>query len=1609
MDAHLPDDPNFPSTDDLDTDEAKNIPPEHLENSMNDGCGEEYLSQFLDTLFINTTPDTPCLDPNQLDLIRKERLDLEQYLVDDEEELAKVSKVELNPREYQFELFQLALKENIIAVLHTGSGKTLISVMLIKQFIIQEKMDRMQRIKTKISFFLVDRVPLVFQQASVISANSDANVQKLCGQMNVDGWSEDTWKKVYEEADVCVMTAQIFLDSLRQGFVHMDRVNLIIFDECHHATKNHPYNVIMREFYDTCRAGDKPRIFGMTASPMHSKAGVIYSSTQLEHNLCSKVYTATKIDEINAVLNRPMELAIEYAPPIHFTDTHLTSLIISRLGHDKAYKFLYARVESVLNELGPWCCDAIWKLLLKELHCKADIPLHQDQTTDLGMPEYPVLVTDKVLEDCISMIERHVVSKPAIDQTNFSPKVLKLLLILRTLSSKAHAFVGIILVENRHTAFALRMVIQAIDELAGFNVGILVGHGSNEYGDVTMVYKEQNRTIDDFRNGKINLLIATSVAEEGLDIQPCNLVIRFDFMMTPISYIQSRGRARQKDSKFIIFMQHGNYNQKSSLHKYHVLEEQMNIFCQTMPEERNVALRFLNEHQDGIHTDDRSFNPDEDSHELHLEDAYVVQKTGAMVTKQSAVALLIRYCSCLPHDPYSDSKPSFEIQTVSGSGYKSFVCIIHMPGNAAVRLVTSKAASSKTQAKKLAALDCVRQLHDRGALTDYLLPVNYRKEVIGGLESVKDENGLVVGSRRRQGRYEKRAPQLWKRPLPSMDCQGNLVCEWLGTGDPQDVYERQKKSVQPNGNNAHDPFADLTMAMRTTAISFAPADRPDVIDSHVDERPPLKYVPAEDEVPLEDMAGPFYLWATLLHLDIPQVKGISLRSLCLLTWRRFPSISPLAFHNQDTLFHAITVPVSDAPIQLSKENLAALKEHNLLLSSAITNRSFTCALGQFPYFLAPLKRSWDPTAVSSSSLLAADLHAAIDWSEVRQSAKNEPTPVTWQHGSNLDDAIIVDYGDNGRRYFVSEVCYHLTPSSPVDKALAMREVNDATVADYYERKFSFKVKDPHQPLLRVLKTGKALNYLTPHQMMDAQTRKTTAVFVIPEFCQRYATPASTYQTWLLIPSIMTRVDALLLSLDARSRFNLDISDNFMLEAFTTPSASMGTDYERLETLGDSLLKFISTIRLYINFPFADEGKLHYSRIKVICNRSLYRAAKRLKLYRYVTSIAFNRRDWRPHGYTASDDSSDFYNRTLHHTLSDKCLADVVEASLGAAYLSGGLEAGLHCAIAMQVPFDEMRVWADFWPTYLASHRSAPPRVEMLAHRKVNMVKIQELCNYEFQNPLLVEEALTHASLLHSNTPCYQRLEFLGDAILDFLVIRYLFKTYPGAKPGLLTDLKDSCVNNRILGIICFENNLHRHIIHYSTAMIRDIEAQQREVQAIKDRGEDKAEYWLDLNLPKVLSDVVESMLGAVFVDAKFNLDTAQALFDRWFVPIIEAHISPHTLQVHPVNKMISAFQQNGCDNFLLRNIGIGAPGQDISKSFTCVVFLHGKPFASGCSDNFKAARREAAGSALARLDDDPDLLDRICDCGIHREHELAKKRDRSAMDYDADSDGDWDS
>ncbi len=87
----------------------------------------------------------------------------------------------------------------------------------------------------------VDGVTLLFQQYAVLDSNLDQKIAAFCGDMGCDLWSRQTWEEKLRDKMVVICTADVLLQCLQHSFVTLEQINILIFDEAHHAKKNHPY------------------------------------------------------------------------------------------------------------------------------------------------------------------------------------------------------------------------------------------------------------------------------------------------------------------------------------------------------------------------------------------------------------------------------------------------------------------------------------------------------------------------------------------------------------------------------------------------------------------------------------------------------------------------------------------------------------------------------------------------------------------------------------------------------------------------------------------------------------------------------------------------------------------------------------------------------------------------------------------------------------------------------------------------------------------------------------------------------------------------------------------------------------------------------------------------------------------------------------------------------------------------------------------------------------------------------------------------------------------------------------------------------------------------
>ena len=192
------------------------------------------------------------------------------------------------------------------------------------------------------------------------------------------------------------------------------------------------------------------------------------------------------------------------------------------------------------------------------------------------------------------------------------------------------------------------------------------------------------------------------------------------------------------------------------------------------------------------------------------------------------------------------------------------------------------------------------------------------------------------------------------------------------------------------------------------------------------------------------------------------------------------------------------------------------------------------------------------------------------------------------------------------------------------------------------------------------------------------------------------------------------------------------------------------------------------------------------------------------------------------------------------TIGDKSVADSVEALIGAYLISCGYLGALKFMsfLGLKVlpegdadddsdPFAENTrpgCYARFW----SDQTNAPGQQDKtdLMSRMISGLKNFEKksIKYTFHSKLHLVEALTHASY-HANrvTTSYQRLEFLGDAVLDFLVTQHLYFRHAKLTPGQLTDIRQALVNNNIFATIAVKNEYHKYLKQMSPQWFKTVE------------------------------------------------------------------------------------------------------------------------------------------------------------------------------------------
>ncbi|MBA0759745.1 hypothetical protein Gotri_022582 [Gossypium trilobum] len=590
-------------------------------------------------------------------------------------------------------------------------------------------------------FNAVFLVPQVVLQADALEMHTDLNVGKYWGDMEVDFWDDAKWKQEIDKYEVLVMTPQILLNGLRHGFFKINMIKVLIIDECHHARGKHPYASIMTEFYHRqLEAGvsDLPRIFGMTASPINTK-GVNSADSywqkihELETIMNSKVYTCVSESVLAQFVpfSTPkfkfyQDMEIPYVLYAHlvqelnvFKVKHECSLDNLDLEASAAESTrrkiskIHSALIHCLDELGVW-------LALKAaeyLSCYESEFLMWGKLDVFGekiVRSYSVDAFHAIGACIPSDPDWTIVNdvKASVDAGFLTTKVLCLIeslseyRVLRDIRC-------IIFVERIITAVVLQSLFsELLPKYGNWKTKYIAGNNS---GLQNQTRKKQNEIVEEFRKGMVNIIVATSILEEGLDVQACNLIIRFDPSPTVCSFIQSRGRARMQNSDYLLMVKSGDFSTHSRLKNYLTSGDVM----------RKESLCHASDPCSPL------------SNDLCDEEFYHVASTGAFMTLSSSVGLIYFYCSRLPADGYFKPTPRCIIDKQMG------VCTLHLPKSSPIRTVCVK--GNFKSLKQKACFEACKQLHQIGALTDNLVPdivveENDAEEI--GKESYNDDQPI---------------------------------------------------------------------------------------------------------------------------------------------------------------------------------------------------------------------------------------------------------------------------------------------------------------------------------------------------------------------------------------------------------------------------------------------------------------------------------------------------------------------------------------------------------------------------------------------------------------------------------------------------------------------------------------------------------------------------------------------------------------------------------------------------------------------------------------------------------------------------------------------------
>jgi dsRNA-specific ribonuclease/ERCC4-related helicase len=1310
------------------------------------------------------------------------------------------------------------------------------------------------------------------QQFHVVKQNLPAyHVRALTGADNVDRWTtEELWNAFLTGVHVVVGTPAVLADALTHGFVTMTRLSLLIFDESHRCIKGDPMNRVMRDFYHpTKQKGDSvPHILALSASPVMNHGAGQNSLQTIESNLDATAITPIQQrDELEAHVHSPRLIKVEYSEscPDHLSancqalENELASYDLEQdpyvlelqAQHDpkadrilqktresgKTYckhqlKLLYNRSTHIGNELGPQYADwYISTCVNRYLESGGD---SSSLIADLGSKERRHLegilmrVVSRASSKSVPIAELCVVSDKA--------KVL-----LNTIfRDRQTGLRTIIFVEQRAMVLALAQLLRDSELSNRDKIGTYVGTSTFTGRASSLVdlfnSKTQAQDLIDFRDGSKNLMIATNVLEEGIDIPACNRVICFDLPKNLISFIQRRGRARQSDSWYMLFVARDDV--RSDPARWQALEDKMEEAYMDEDRASNATL------SDAVHAND---DDDDDASRIK----YNVQSTGALLTLDNARGHLHHFCAVATrhNSRYIDPRPEFATDKHPLlNTWKASVTLPPFVHGSIRTAESSRSWSGEQAATKDAAFCAYKALHQSGLVNDNLLPAIKSPAPESGKQHA-EQPSLVQGAER------------WSMWNTNTDDNTHTEAVW---------YASQVRLSLPG-------------------------------------REVLKTV----------------LWLPFQTNVAQTIK---------LHW------------NSEVHYDASIEPITQEYLDAGDRSKAVDWTSFILRSAFASNMPTECS--DFAFLLSP-----------PNGKVAADFSGSCPGNDT----------IGPLRASVADCGTVRVAGHHGRAYILRDVRKPLIGSQD-------------------------RPQPPQEMQLIVSLFPKRRNFHVPESNQASISYTSTQSFPVSK-CTIDCLPIDYSILAILLPSILHQIDTarVVHHLNATILHPVQLKNpKTILEAISAPAAlESAGDYNRLEYLGDSILKFCTEFQLLAQHPTFPEAFLSAAKDRIVCNSNLAQASLEAGLDKFILTVPFTGKKWRPpylHELTTETTAAN--SKTSTREMSSKVLADVVEALIGAAYVDGGLQKAYTCIRTLL----SKETWWDFdvvFGTILDEATHAD---------NVCLERLENLVGHHFMHPRLLLEAITHASQPNNRTsPSYERLEFFGDSVLDLIITPKLHAHARKLRHWDLHRIHEALVNGYFLGYCCMclggEEETY-DVVNVGTVKNPEMEAHassntyhlydfiRASGQLLNAKKESIARFdalkgpiatalqssdlypWPDLTAlqpEKFFSDIVEAVLGAIYLDTRGDLSICEVFLEK--------------LGVLPVMRSILNREMETC--FPKERVGILADREHVeyktertdgeASTWECIVTVGQKEVTRAGASSREEAEVRAADAAAHKL------------------------------------------